>query len=137
MRTGARPRGAGMPSPCSQRGETVGRFARAYHQRDEQRARAEAELARDVLARLPALARELRDEYGARRVGYFGSLLTGRLHPTSDVDLYVDRIRRGGYLVAVDRLVTALGCPVDLVELDRAPPSLLDRIARDGVDLHG
>jgi predicted nucleotidyltransferase len=70
-------------------------------------------------------------------VGYFGSLRRRSLAADSDVDLYVDRIRRGRYFVAVDRAWRALGLPVDLVELDRASDSLRRAIATEGVPIHG
>jgi predicted nucleotidyltransferase len=116
---------------------TALRFAAAYRQEAAKRQEVEAARARRVLERLPALARRLREEHGAGVVGYFGSLVTGRLHERSDVDLYVDRVRRGGYFQAVDLCWTALELPVDLVELDKAPASLAARIAEDGVVIDG
>jgi len=113
--------------------ETVERYAAIYRRREQERRAREEEAARTVLGRLPEAARALRDEFGARVVGYFGSLRRGRLHERSDVDLFVDRIRRGEYFRAIDRLCTLLARPVDLVELEAAPPSLRERIATDGV----
>jgi len=102
------------------------------------RARAEGELrARTDAARalLPEAARLLRDDFGATRVGAFGSLVTRGLALDSDVDLYVDRIVRGRYWQAVARLAQLFGRPVDLVELADASPSLCATINLDGVDV--
>jgi predicted nucleotidyltransferase len=98
---------------------------------------AERERARRVLARLPALATLLREEFGVLRIGYFGSLRRRRLAEDSDVDLYVDRVRRGRYFVALDRAWRALEVPVDLVELESAPDSLRKAIAAEGVSIDG
>lgn len=94
------------------------------------RARTEA-----ALALLPAAAKLLRSDYGATRVGAFGSLVNSQLVPESDIDLYVDRIACGSYWQAVARLAQLFGRPVDLIELDVAPPSLLATIAEDGRDV--
>ena len=116
---------------------TVARYARIYRDRQRRLADARREAARQALDRLPAVAAMLRARFGAHHVGYFGSLTTGSLYESSDVDLYVDRIRRGRYFNAVDQAIIALGRPVDLIELERAPASLQAAIARDGVTLDG
>ncbi|MGM0578242.1 MAG: nucleotidyltransferase family protein [Myxococcota bacterium] len=116
---------------------TIKRYARIYREEARRDEEARRRVAREVLDRSAAVATMLREDFGAERVGYFGSLVTGRLEETSDVDLYVDRIRRGGYFRAIDRATDALGRHVDLVELERAPESLREVIARDGVDVDG
>jgi predicted nucleotidyltransferase len=116
---------------------TVERFVEAYRAEQARRAEAERLRARQVLQKLPELAGRLRDDHGCVVVGYFGSLTRGRLHERSDVDLFVDRVRRGGYYAAVDLCWTTLELPVDLVELETAPPGLAARIAEDGVILDG
>lgn len=115
--------------------ETVRRYARLYRERVEAAGRDRRESAARVLSRLTPLAEMLRRDFGAQRVGYFGSLRRGVLHETSDVDLYVDRLVRGRYFDAVNQLCTALGRSVDLVELETASPSLRATIEEEGVDL--
>ena len=117
--------------------ETVRRYAGVYRQQAAAAEHDRRACAARVLARLPALAQMLRRDFGAHRVGYFGSLRSGVLHGTSDVDLYVDRLPRGQYFDAVSRLWTALERPVDLVELERASPSLRAAIEEEGIDLDG
>jgi predicted nucleotidyltransferase len=112
-------------------------FAQACRAAQRMRVAAERDRAQRVLAKLPALAALLRNEFGVRQVGYFGSLRRGRLAGDSDVDLYVDRVRQGRYFVAVDRAWRALELPVDLVELESAPASLRDAIAAEGVPIDG
>lgn len=101
-------------------------------------ARAEAERTKRTEAAralLPEAARVLREDYGATRVGAFGTLVTSQLAEDSDIDLYVDAITRGRYWQAVARLAQLFGRPVDLIELADAPPSLRTTIAEDGVDV--
>ncbi len=105
-------------------------YLRALAQRGAQVA---GEVAR-IRAVLPAAASLLRARYGARRVGFFGSLATGSFHEKSDVDLYVDSIT-GSYFDALADLSELLGRDVDLIELNRAPPSLAQRIAEDAHDI--
>lgn len=102
--------------------------------RMEAEARASART-HEALARLPEAARILREEFGALRVGVFGSLVTSVLSDDSDVDLYVDSIQRGRYWQAVARLRQIFRRPVDLIELVDAPDSLQQCIAEDGVDV--
>lgn len=103
------------------------RVARAEVERQERTTAARA--------LLPEAARLLRADYGATRVGAFGSIVTSVLAPDSDIDLYVDAIRRGRYWHAVARLTELFGRPVDLIELEGASPSLLATIAEDGRDV--
>jgi len=105
---------------------------RARCARNELAARARADAARRLL---PEAARILRDDFGADRVGVFGSLLGGRLAPESDVDLFVDAVRRGRYWQALAQLTELFGRDVDLVELERAPPSLRATIDAEGIDV--
>jgi predicted nucleotidyltransferase len=69
----------------------------------------------------------------------FGSLARGTGGTTSDADIAVlyrsappARLDGLGLDLAAD-LEGALGCPVDLVVLNRAPADLVHRILRDGV----
>lgn len=86
---------------------------------------------------MPEVAQLLRSDYGAREVGYFGSLRNNALRAESDVDLFVDQICPGVYFEALDRITEILGREVDLVELASAPPSLSARIREDGVPIDG
>ena len=117
--------------------EQAARYASVYRRREESRRREDAKRAAEVKARLPAVAKLLQRDYGAREVGYFGSLGGGILRAESDVDLYADRIRPGAYFEALDRVTELIGRDVDLVELASAPRSLVDRIRDDGVAIDG
>ena len=111
------------------------------------RASARERLARDrqVLeerrALLLAMAREgaalLKQDFGADHVILFGSLgRDGPISPHSDVDLAVWGIEEGTYLRALARLL-ALRSDVsfDLVRAEEAGPTMLARIAEEGVPL--
>jgi predicted nucleotidyltransferase len=117
--------------------DVVERFAAAYRAARDARLTRETRRAREILSKLPALAAELRRDFGISRLGYFGSLRSGRLGDESDVDLYVDRVRRGGYFSAVDRASTVLGVQVDLVEVETASGSLRATIVAEGVSVDG
>ncbi len=118
-------------------GEIVARYAAAYREAErqrEERAAEEAALCRKKLAQLVPV---LREQFGVQRVGYFGSLAHGCFHEASDADVYVDRIRRGRHFAAVACLSDALGRQVDLVELHRAAPSIIETIEQGGIDVDG
>jgi predicted nucleotidyltransferase len=74
------------------------------------------------------------------RLGYalvFGSVARGQRHARSDTDVAVGA-REGRRLSALDlgdlasRLEAATGGPVDVIDLESAPPSLAFRIFREG-----
>ncbi|MGE5152944.1 MAG: nucleotidyltransferase family protein [Bdellovibrio bacteriovorus] len=101
---------------------------RQAHQRSTER----AQRLRDGLADAAAL---LRTRYGATRVVLFGSLATGSHGETSDVDLAVEGLPSDQYFLALADLMALFVAPVDLVRLEEAPQSLLDRIAAEGEPL--
>ena len=95
--------------------------------------RAEAEeRARRLLALLPAAVEILRGRFGVGRIWLFGSLATGDARLTSDVDLAVEGLRSDRQIEALDAVMLALRCPVDLVRLETAPESLVERILTEG-----
>ncbi|HEX2164434.1 MAG TPA: nucleotidyltransferase domain-containing protein [Thermoanaerobaculia bacterium] len=77
------------------------------------------------------------DPHGAAAVYLFGSTARGTRRLDSDVDLGVLFASEAPPPLAAldleDRLERALGLPVQLVVLDRAPADLVHRVLRDGV----
>jgi predicted nucleotidyltransferase len=69
----------------------------------------------------------------------FGSYARGEIAPESDVDVAVlferdpPRTLAGLHLDLADDLRVAVGGPVDLVVLNRAPADLIHRVLRDGI----
>ncbi len=61
----------------------------------------------------------------------FGSLATGTATAESDVDLAARGVRSDDYFAELADLMAVFGGPVDLVRLELAPPSPLDRIAAE------
>ncbi|MCA9517969.1 MAG: nucleotidyltransferase domain-containing protein [Myxococcales bacterium] len=112
------------------------RYAAAYRARERSRRSALASRAAELRALLPEAAARLRRDFGASRVGIFGSLARDAFDEGSDVDIYVDHITGGAYFQAVDQLCRLLGEAVDLVELTRAPASLREHIEAEGEDVH-
>jgi predicted nucleotidyltransferase len=87
-----------------------------------------------ALGLAPALAAICR-EHGATRVRLFGSLVTGILGETPDVDLAVDGLPPERYfdlLAALQR--RAVPTEVDLVDAGARAAGLRARIDTDGVD---
>lgn len=86
-------------------------------------------------ARLPhALAQAVQDGVALERAVLFGSLARGTFHPDrSDIDLLV-RGCSDPFLLA-GTLECLLGFPVHAVPEERAPASLLEAVARDGVEV--
>ncbi|MBE3577901.1 MAG: nucleotidyltransferase domain-containing protein [Limnochordales bacterium] len=82
------------------------------------------------------LANVLGREFGVKRVYLFGSLLSGRVNPHSDIDLAVEGLSPAVYYRAWARLERETDIPVDLVDLDRAAPALAQRVQREGVLLY-
>ncbi len=114
---------------------TVEQMARSWRGlRAGERSRAEARAAA-LLARVPRARELLVDGYGASRVILFGSLATGDVRETSDVDLAVAGLEPGTYFSALADLMTLFEVPVDLVCLERAGGSLLDAITTEGREL--
>jgi predicted nucleotidyltransferase len=106
----------------------------ASHLRAQAAARARAGERRAARLRdiLPAAADLLRSRFGATEVVLFGSLTTGTFTDRSDVDLAVCGIASSDYFAALAALMALFGGPVDLVRLEQAPPSLAERISREG-----
>jgi uncharacterized protein len=88
--------------------------------------------------RLRALARR----HGLRRLVAFGSATRADFRPDSDLDLMVEPARGHPFglrerAALVADAETLFGRDVDLVAAGELRPALADRIARDGVVLHG
>jgi uncharacterized protein len=96
---------------------------------------------RERLERLRQEARRCADvlasQFGARRVVLFGSVATGLAGARSDLDLAVEGLQPDRYFEVLGRLAETTPVPVDLVLLEEAPESLVERLAREGVPLHG
>lgn len=74
-------------------------------------------------------------ECGAR-VRVFGSLVEGRFHRDSDLDVAVEgpAERLAEAVAEVARIAAAHGIAADVTRLDHAPPRLAARIREHGVD---
>lgn len=77
----------------------------------------------------------LKEEFGARQVAAFGSMLVlSRFHERSDIDLAVWGLDEKVYYRAVARLLDLEPTiSVDLVEVERASPTLRTVIEQEGV----
>jgi predicted nucleotidyltransferase len=93
----------------------------------------EYEYVRTHWALLERTLQVLRTRPGVRLAVLFGSASRGEGGPGSDVDILV-RMRGGwrGRAETAFALENALGRPVQLVDLDLAPPLLLADVLRDG-----
>lgn len=111
--------------------EAAARWRRLEAER-KQRANARAQHMRGLLPRAKQL---LTTTYGARRVVLFGSLARGDTTERSDVDLAVEGLDPARYFTALADLTGLLDSPVDLIEIERAPPSMLARLDLEGIEL--
>lgn len=112
-----------------------------YRASAQKRWRAEARALDDRYQRAWQVARNaaqiLRQTNGATRVLVFGSLVNKALfHPESDVDLAVWGMDEKEYFRAVSQLLSiAPGIDTDLVRIEDAKPSLVQRIEKEGVEI--
>jgi len=92
----------------------------------------------EIRQRLTESRAALRDDYGLKRIGLFGSCLRGEQRPDSDVDLLVELERPIG-LFRFQRLERELsrllGRPVDLVTPAALKPHIGAEILRTVVDV--
>lgn len=82
------------------------------------------------------LQRLLAEEPHVELAVSFGSRASGRARPTSDVDLgvrFAAGVSPSERVALANRLERALGAPLDLIDLDEAPPLLRMEMARAGV----
>jgi len=105
---------------------------------DRIRARCEdrASLAAQARAALPELVAILVQEYGARRVVLFGSLLGPAFCETSDIDLLVEGLPAQRYGEALGRLFAVAPVAVDLIPLETGRPAVVARALAEGEVLH-
>ena len=85
---------------------------------------------------LPALVDVLVREFGVRKVLLFGSLLRGRAHLESDIDLAVQGLVPEQYFAALTRCTEVAGRNVDLVLLEEAGDALLEIVEGRGEVLY-
>ncbi len=107
------------------------RRARAVAEADlEREDRAAEELRRSTIDKLVRAIEAARAEGRCARVWLFGSFAWGKPEDRSDVDLLVEACRDPDALTA--EVWRACDRPVHVVELDRAPDSLRERVLREG-----
>jgi uncharacterized protein len=91
----------------------------------------------DVLRILRAHLPELREHYGVRTLGVFGSYVRGEQRPRSDLDLLVEFDERPLTLIQVialeQHLSDLLGVKVDLVEKKTLKPAIGRHILQEVV----
>ena len=93
-------------------------------------------LRREVREALPGLVKVLVEDYGARRVTLFGSLLGPAPSESPDIDLLVEGLVPDRRAEARGRLFLLAPLPVDLVPLEVARPEIVARALEDGETLH-
>jgi predicted nucleotidyltransferase len=113
-------------------GTSASDTVKVLREREQRRRDEAARRAARLSLRLARAGALLRDRYGADRVILFGSLATGTVSPSSDVDVAVAGLAAARYFDALADLMELFGSPVDLVRIEEAPESLRDRIAAEG-----
>lgn len=117
--------------------EKMKTYRAAARQRREQRASQLEARQRQIWRIARRAASLLQEQFGTGQVIVFGSILyPERFHHRSDLDLAVwglaerDYYRAVSYLLELDPAI-----PVDLVQMEFAPPALLSVIEEEGVYL--
>jgi len=113
-----------------------GEYIEAWQERLAKQEREKQQRVQHLRQVAQACARRLVQNFGASRVYLFGSLLEeGLVHDRSDIDLAVEGLDGRLYLKALHDLWELLpaGIELDLVLLERAWPSLVERVKTEGV----
>lgn len=97
----------------------------------------EREELESLLRRVGEAAAALKRQFGIRRVVLFGSLAHRAWFASdTDVDLAIEGLRSQDYWQAWKLVEDIIGDrPVDIVEIERAKPSLRQSIIRSGIEL--
>jgi predicted nucleotidyltransferase len=112
--------------------EELERYVLAHRERDaRQRSSRQAEAWRVVRR----AARRLRRQAGVRRVLVFGSLVRGKLHEQSDIDLAVEGLDPRRYFEALAQVQDLGPFEVQLAPLEHCRPHIRAAILREGVEL--
>jgi len=115
-------------------------YKRAWERRWREEEERRRQLLREARKAAQECARLLVEEFGARRVYLFGSLLREcSFHLHSDIDLAVEGLGPGRvYWKALTRLWKLLppGVSLDLIPMEDAYPSLVKRIKTEGKILY-
>jgi uncharacterized protein len=98
----------------------------------EQKLAARATRREAMRAAAERAAEVLLEDYGARRVWLYGSVLQAWFHEASDLDLAVEGVAPERVGEAWDCLQNVLDVPVDLVSLDDADESLRRKVIESG-----
>jgi len=87
----------------------------------------------DVVKKLAAVRRELKERFSVRRIGVFGSCARGDEGPESDVDIIAELAEPtfDNYMNLKFRLEDVLQRPVDLVMADTVKPRLKPIIEKE------
>jgi predicted nucleotidyltransferase len=113
-----------------------GEYVKAWQERLAKQEREKQQRVQHLRQVAQACARRLVQDFGVSKVYLFGSLLEeGLAHDRSDIDLAVEGLDGRLYLKALHDLWELLpaGVELDLVLLERAWPSLVERVKTEGV----
>ncbi|MGA7932397.1 MAG: nucleotidyltransferase domain-containing protein [Kovacikia sp.] len=117
------------PEELAQYRETVRRRQAEREQQQQTRQQRGWQVAREA-------AQVLKQEFGARQVWLFGSMLeVKRVRAESDIDLAVAGLPDDRYLEAVVRLLDLSDFSVDLVQVEHARSRIREVIEQKGVEL--
>lgn len=110
---------------------------KALFARNARRVQDREDLRRRVREALPEMVRILVEEFGARKVVLFGSMLRGFDDDHPDVDLLVEGLSPERRAEVVGRLWLLAPVPVDLVRAESARVAVVRRALEEGEVLHG
>jgi uncharacterized protein len=125
-----------MDSMAAQERQEFQEYIEAWRERLAKQDRARQVRTQHLRRIARSCAQRLVQDFGARKVYLFGSLLVEDLvHDRSDIDLAVEGLEGKQYFEALREVWTLLpaGVELDLVLLERAWPGLAERVRKEGV----
>ncbi|AEG13747.1 hypothetical protein Desku_0099 [Desulfofundulus kuznetsovii DSM 6115] len=118
--------------------EVFQQYAKAWRKRQRDEERKRRKKLRQARETAGKLAEMLVQDYGAKEVWLFGSLIrSGSFHRNSDIDLAAAGLPAQEFFRIMARLNAATEFAVDLVDLDACPPWLAATIRKEGKLLGG
>ncbi|WP_276661818.1 nucleotidyltransferase family protein [Syntrophomonas wolfei] len=119
---------------CLQKGlsqEFLDTFLQNRHKNEKAR-KERNEQARQKASKIAVL---LKDKYQAKKVYLYGSLVWGKFHERSDIDILVVNLKGDYWKAWVEVEATADPFPFDLVCYEDAFPSLREKVLEQGLEL--
>lgn len=108
------------------------RFVQYWQQQQAKHRQQSRQASRQARSDLERISRALRDHYGAQQIILFGSLVSDRFTPNSDIDLAVAGLAAADFFTAYAEVNRLSRFKVDLKPLESLYPHFYQRILTQG-----